>query len=163
MVVQDARRMRGAVFRARSRRKQGAWRSSSARTPIPAAARTSPACPRLGNPVPDAKSMAELLASAGFEVISCDGKTARLLRSQPRWAPQSAGPGSKRAPAGADLALVYFAGHGAATDEGNIVTPTDAKVNCETGAISQGVLVEQLLQGHRTRQAGIPDPRRLPR
>src|SRR5262249_25430216 len=46
---------------------------------------------------------------------------------------------------GADLALVYFGGHGLASEEGNILTPIDAKVNCATGAVTQGVLVEQIM------------------
>jgi len=41
----------------------------------------------------------------------------------------------------ADLALVFSAGHGVATNEGNILAAVDAKVNCDTGArSSRGVL-----------------------
>jgi hypothetical protein len=47
--------------------------------------------------------------------------------------------------AGADLALVYFAGHGFATQDGNILAPIDAKVDCTTGAVPQGVLVERIM------------------
>ncbi len=101
--------------------------------------------PTLANPVPDAKSVVELFAGAGFEVLSCDGKEPGCFDLNREGLLKALDQLKARA-TGADLALVYFAGHGAATDEGNIVTPVDAKVNCETGAITQGVLVEQLLQ-----------------
>ena len=101
--------------------------------------------PTLVNPVPDAKSVVELFAGAGFEVLSCDGKQPGCFDLNREGILKALAQLKARA-AGADLALVYFAGHGVATDEGNIVTPIDAKVNCETGAITQGVLVEQFLQ-----------------
>ena len=44
------------------------------------------------------------------------------------------------------MALIYYSGHGVATEEGNILPPVDASVNCETGVIAQGVPVESLLQ-----------------
>jgi tetratricopeptide (TPR) repeat protein len=101
--------------------------------------------PTLANPVPDAKGVVELFAGAGFEVLSCDGKQPGCFDLNREGLLKALDQLKVRA-AGADLALVYFAGHGAATDEGNIVTPIDAKVNCETGAVTQGVPVEQLLQ-----------------
>ena len=101
--------------------------------------------PTLANPVPDAKGVVELFAGAGLEVISCDGKQPGCFDLNREGLLKALDQLKARA-TGADLALVYFAGHGAGTDEGNIVTPIDAKVNCETGAVTQGVLVEQLLQ-----------------
>jgi tetratricopeptide (TPR) repeat protein len=100
--------------------------------------------PRLDNPVPDARSMAELLTKHGFKVISCDGKTpgcldldrARFLDALKRLEERAAG---------AELALVFYAGHGAATEEGNILAPVDARVDCITGAVTQGVLVERIM------------------
>src|SRR5262249_7358954 len=93
----------------------------------------------LGNAVPDAARMAELLAKHGFEVMSCDGKTPGCLNADRNRFLEALKELEQRA-AGADLALVYFAGHGVATEEGNIVTPVDARVSCATGAITQGVL-----------------------
>src|SRR5262249_12197767 len=100
--------------------------------------------PTLHNPVRDALRMADLLTKHGFDVISCDGKTpgchdvdrTRLLEALNEL---------KQRAAGADLALVFFAGHGVATEEGNILAPIDAKVNCDTGAVTQGVLVEKIM------------------
>ena len=100
--------------------------------------------PPLDNPKPDAQSMAALLSKHGFEVIGCDGTApgcydldrVRFLRALDQL---------ERRAAGADLALVFFAGHGTATPEGNILTPTDAKVDCATGAVTHGVAVERIM------------------
>jgi len=46
---------------------------------------------------------------------------------------------------GADLALVFFAGHGMASEEGNILAPVDAKLNCSTGGVTNGVVVEHIM------------------
>jgi tetratricopeptide (TPR) repeat protein len=100
--------------------------------------------PPLDNPARDARALAALLRRHGFEVISCDGKEpgcfdvsrASFLKALTRL--------EERARA-ADLALVFFAGHGVATEEGNILAPTDAGVNCETGAVTLGVPVERIM------------------
>src|SRR6185436_1869774 len=98
--------------------------------------------PRLDNPARDAGSVAELLARHGFEVLSCDGKRpgcfdldrAALLASLVKLEENAKG---------VDLALVYFAGHGLASDEGNILAPIDARIDCATRAITQGVVIER--------------------
>jgi tetratricopeptide (TPR) repeat protein len=99
----------------------------------------------LENPRIDAQRMAVLLASHGFEVLSCDGKQPgcfNLTRDELRAALGRLEDHAK----GASLALVFFAGHGAATEQGNILAPVDAKVDCATGAVTQGVLVEHIMQ-----------------
>ncbi|MGO9986701.1 MAG: caspase family protein [Rhodomicrobium sp.] len=98
----------------------------------------------LDNPAPDARSMAALLAAHGFEVISCDGKEPGCFDLDRAGLIKALAQLKTRA-AGADLALVYYAGHGAATEEGNMLAPADAKVNCATGAITDGVPVERLM------------------
>ena len=98
----------------------------------------------LDNAVPDAVRMIELLAKHRFEVISCDGKAPGCLNVDRGQFLQALKQLEQRV-AGADLALVYFAGHGLASEEGNILTPVDARVNCATGAITHGVLVEQIM------------------
>jgi len=100
--------------------------------------------PPLNNPVRDARRMAELLAKHGIEVISCDSNTPPCLDLDRSRFLDALSRLEQRA-AGAELALVFFAGHGVATDEGNILTPVDAKVDCATGAVSQGVLVERIM------------------
>ncbi len=99
----------------------------------------------LANPVPDAKAVVELFAGAGFEVISCDGKQPGCFDLGRDGALKALAQLKARA-ASADLVVIYYAGHGVASPQGNIVTPIDAKVNCQTGAITGGVQVEQLLQ-----------------
>jgi uncharacterized caspase-like protein len=79
--------------------------------------------PTLNNPVRDAISMAKLLAKHGFEVISCDGKSAGCLDLDRGRLLEALSKLEQRA-TGADLALVFFAGHGVATDEGNILAST---------------------------------------
>ena len=99
----------------------------------------------LANPGNDARRIAALLGEHGFDVLSCDGKQPGcfdLTRAGMLAALGKLEGGAK----GADMALVYFAGHGLATDEGNILTPVDAKVDCATGTIAQGVLVERILK-----------------
>jgi len=100
--------------------------------------------PQLDNPVPDARSMAAILTKHGFEVISCDGKTPGCFDLDRSHFLDALKRLEERA-AGAELALVFFAGHGLASDEGNVLTPVDARVNCATGAVTQGVLVEQIM------------------
>ena len=100
--------------------------------------------PTLDNPVHDARRMAELLAKHGFEVIACAGKTPGCLDLNRSQLLEALTTLEQRA-AGADLALVFFAGHGMATEEGNILAPIDAKVDCATGAVTQGVPVERIV------------------
>jgi uncharacterized caspase-like protein len=100
--------------------------------------------PPLENPKLDAARMAALLARYGFEVIACDGKTPGCFDLDRKALLDALNRLEQRA-SGADLALVFFAGHGMAADEGNILTPLDAKVDCATGAVSQGVLVERIM------------------
>jgi uncharacterized caspase-like protein len=110
----------------------------------PGGAAATVGLPPLSNSARDASRMAKLLAKSGFDVISCDGKTPGCLDLDRSRLLEALKTLEQRA-AGADLALVYFAGHGLATEEGNILTPTDAKVNCATGAITQGVPVERFM------------------
>src|SRR5262245_52974495 len=103
--------------------------------------------PSLDNPGPDARRMGELLAKHGFETIACEGPQnpvpachdldrTRFLKALNELQARAEG---------ADLALVYFARHGAATEEGNMLTPTDAGIDCATGAIANGVPVERIM------------------
>jgi tetratricopeptide (TPR) repeat protein len=98
----------------------------------------------LANPVLDARRMAALLSKHGFEVISCDGKVPGCF-DLGRTGLLQALDKLKASAAGADLAVVFFAGHGLASDEGNILTPVDADVNCDTGAVTDGVTMERIM------------------
>ncbi|MFM9942995.1 MAG: caspase family protein [Hyphomicrobiaceae bacterium] len=98
----------------------------------------------LDNSARDACKVADLLAKHGFEVIACDGATPGCFNADSTRLKAGLAKLEQRA-AGADMALVYFAGHGLASDEGNILTPTDAKMNCSTGAITNGIPVERFM------------------
>jgi tetratricopeptide (TPR) repeat protein len=102
----------------------------------------------LDNPRLDARRMAELLAQHGFDVIACDGKTPGCFDLDRKRFLDALTQLEQRA-AGADLALVFFAGHGLASEEGNILTPVDARVNCATGAVTNGVLIERIMASTR--------------
>jgi hypothetical protein len=99
----------------------------------------------LVNPPNDAGKIAQLLDRHGFEVLSCDGKRpgcfdldrAGLLAALDRLEVSAKG---------AEMALVFFAGHGLSTEEGNVLAPIDAKVDCATGAVRQGVTVERFMR-----------------
>jgi uncharacterized caspase-like protein len=117
--------------------------------------------PVLYNSRNDAKAMAALLARHGIEVIKCGGggPTPPEAAKQKASDPNSPGCfdldeagltqalGTLEAKAkGADLALVFYAGHGMDTHQGNVLAPVDAKVDCATGDVTRGVLVERLLK-----------------
>jgi tetratricopeptide (TPR) repeat protein len=99
----------------------------------------------LDNPTYDAARMATLLAKHGFEVIACDGRRPGCF-DLGRDALMNALARLEREAAGADMALVFFAGHGVASAEGNILAPTDAGLDCTTGAVRNGVPVERMMQ-----------------
>jgi tetratricopeptide (TPR) repeat protein len=104
--------------------------------------------PRLDNPALDARRMAELLAKHGFEVVRCDGKAPGCFNLDRSRFLDVLKTFEQRA-TGADMALVFYAGHGMGTDEGNILAPIDAKVSCATGAISHGIPVERIMAATR--------------
>jgi tetratricopeptide (TPR) repeat protein len=93
----------------------------------------------------DAHRIAGLLGQHGFEIISCDGKKAGCFDLDAK-SMMNALDRLESMASGADLALVFFAGHGLASDEGNILAPINAKVNCSTGSIVNGIPVEFLLK-----------------
>src|SRR5258708_39660463 len=77
----------------------------------------------LPNPAVDAKSMAKLLRSVGFDVVeganlTRDKMTEKLLEF-----------GQKAE--GADIALFYYAGHGIAVNGTNYLLPVDADLKSE--------------------------------
>lgn len=100
--------------------------------------------PPLSNSRLDARALAELLARNGFDVISCDGKAPGCFDLDRQHLLGAIDDFEKKA-ADAELALVYYAGHGLASEEGNILAPTDARISCDTGAITDGVPVERFL------------------
>lgn len=90
------------------------------------------------NPVNDARAMAERLRRLGFEVLlRTDINSTQLQKASAEFSTQARG---------ADIALVFYAGHGAQAGEANYVLPIGANMNALSSAAiqSQGVAVASL-------------------
>lgn len=90
------------------------------------------------NPVNDARAMAERLRRLGFEVLlRTDISSAQLQQASAEFSTRARG---------ADIALVFYAGHGAQAGEANYVLPIGANMNAlSSSAIqAQGVSVASL-------------------
>ena len=99
----------------------------------------------LNNPRQDATRMARLLEQHGFEVIACDGTILGCFDLDHQRLLDALTTLEQRA-AGADLALLFFTGHGLASQEGNVLAAVDAKFDCSTGAVSNGVVLEHIMR-----------------
>lgn len=102
----------------------------------------------LHNPAADARLVSALLARHGFELIACEGRS-RGCDDLDKAALLAALAAFEQRADGADTALVYFAGHGMATPQGNMLAPLDARFDCATGEVAQGVPVETLMAATR--------------
>ena len=90
----------------------------------------------LANPVPDAKAIAAELKSHGFEVSDYYNlDRADLLDALEKF---------KRDAEGAEVALVYYAGHGMEVEGKNVLAPTDMEVECKDKTALRSVALEQL-------------------
>jgi uncharacterized caspase-like protein len=90
----------------------------------------------LDNPVPDAKAVAATLKAHGFDFSEHYNLTrADLLDALERF---------KREAEGADVALVYYAGHGMEVDGKNEVAPTDMEIECENKTTIRSVALDEL-------------------
>ena len=99
----------------------------------------------LKNPGIDAQSFARILAERGFDVISCDGKRPGcfdLTRDGLTAAIKQLAAKSQ----GANLAFVFYAGHGMEAAEGNVLAPVDAGIDCARHQVERGVLVDEVLE-----------------
>jgi formylglycine-generating enzyme required for sulfatase activity len=90
----------------------------------------------LNNPVPDAKAVAASLKAHGFEVSEhYNLQRADLLDVLEKF---------KREAAGAQVALVYYAGHGMEIEGKNVLAPTDMEVDCKDKTALRSVDLDQL-------------------
>lgn len=99
----------------------------------------------LPNPANDAKAVAQLLNTAGFEVVMAfdlDRDTLRQVVSEFGARITEAGPDS--------AALVYYAGHGLQVDGENFLVPVDAKVEKEADVVDQTVRLADVMQALET-------------
>ena len=90
----------------------------------------------LANPVPDAKAIAAELRAHGFEVSEHYNLTrADMLDVLEAF---------KREAEGAQVALVYYAGHGMDIDGRNVLAPVDMEIECEKKTALRSVELDQL-------------------
>ena len=99
----------------------------------------------LDNPGADAESIAKILAGRGFDTISCDGKRPGCF-DLTRDGLSAAIEQLKAKSQDAALAFVFYAGHGMAAPEGNVLAPVDADIDCERQQLARGVLVDEVME-----------------
>ena len=89
---------------------------------------------RLPNPANDAKAVAELLNTAGFEVISAtDLSHNQMIEVMQDFSAKIAGRGTNT------VAMVYYAGHGVQLAGENYLVPVDARISSEPDLIGGSV------------------------
>lgn len=101
---------------------------------------------RLYNPRRDAERLAGLLAANGFDVISCDGQRPGcfdVTREGLEIALETLRDKAK----GAELALVFYAGHGMEGAKGNVLAPVDMELDCARQSMRRAVLLQDLFEG----------------
>ena len=94
--------------------------------------------PSLANPVNDGAVMAKTLKDAGFEIVESRHdlsalETRRVLRD------------FADATRDADIAVVYYAGHGIEVEGSNYLIPVDAKLERDTDVYDQGLSLDRVL------------------
>ena len=103
---------------------------------------------KLDNTIHDAVGISETLGNIGFEVFTVLDKTGQQLRDAiDDFAFRSET---------ADLALIYFAGHGVEVQGENFLIPIDADVRSNKDIQRQGVSLEELLAAvNRARKCAL--------
>jgi formylglycine-generating enzyme required for sulfatase activity len=92
----------------------------------------------LANPVPDARAIARALKENGFEVVEhYDLARADFLDALEDFRTKAAG---------ADLALVFYAGHGMELAGKNVLAPVDIDVDCDSREARRSVPIERLFE-----------------
>jgi hypothetical protein len=94
--------------------------------------------PRLPNPVNDGSTMAATLKDAGFDVVDSrhDLAAADTRRALRDFADRARD---------ADIAVVYYAGHGIEVDGGNYLIPVDAKLERDTDVYDEALSLDRVL------------------
>jgi uncharacterized caspase-like protein len=94
--------------------------------------------PRLANPVNDAAAMADMLKHAGFDVVQLklDLKFIEMRRALRQFSEEAGD---------ADIAIIYFAGHGIEIKGTNYLIPVDAVLEREIDADDEAISLDRLL------------------
>jgi uncharacterized caspase-like protein len=95
--------------------------------------------PVLTNPARDANAIAELLKSAQFDTVelSSDLSLTQMRRALRDFSSKAAG---------ADIAIVYYAGHGIEVDGRNYLIPVDAKLEQDIDVEDEAVSLDRVYQ-----------------
>ena len=94
--------------------------------------------PRLANPANDAAAVADLFKKAAFDVVVSrrDLKSLEMRRALREFSDQARG---------ADIAVIFFAGHGLEVDGTNYVVPIDAVLERDADADDEAVSLNRIL------------------
>ena len=92
----------------------------------------------LPNPANDAAAVAQTLKGAGFDLVESklDLRAADMRRALRDFADQARD---------ADIAIIYYAGHGIEMDGTNYLLPTDAKLERDTDIYDEGFSLDRIL------------------
>ena len=93
----------------------------------------------LTNPANDAAAIAAMFRQAQFDVVALHGNlgNVEMRRSLREFSDQARG---------ADIAVVYFAGHGIEIDGVNYLIPVDATIERDTDAYDEAIALDRILQ-----------------
>lgn len=94
--------------------------------------------PRLANAANDAALLAETFKKAGFGVVEARND---LTAQEMRRALRDFGAKAR----GADIAVIYYAGHGIEIDGSNYLVPLDAQLENDTDALDEGIALDRVL------------------
>jgi hypothetical protein len=94
--------------------------------------------PRLPNPVNDSTTIASTLKDAGFDVVD---SRRDLIAADTRRALRDFADRARDA----DIAVVYYAGHGIEVDGGNYLIPVDAKLERDTDVYDEALSLDRVL------------------
>lgn len=94
--------------------------------------------PRLTNPTSDAEALAALFEAAQFESVDSksDLSATELRRTLREFASKARD---------ADIAVVYYAGHGIELDGNNFLVPVDAALETDSDVLDEAVSIERVL------------------
>jgi uncharacterized caspase-like protein len=94
--------------------------------------------PRLTNPVNDASLVADTFKNAGFDAVTTRFD---LTVSEMRKALREFGASTREA----DIAVIYYAGHGIELDGNNYLIPTDAALETDADALDETLPLDRVL------------------
>ncbi|HEY1154277.1 MAG TPA: caspase family protein [Pseudolabrys sp.] len=94
---------------------------------------------RLSNPVNDAAAVADMFKKATFDVVGLrdDLTNAEMRRALREFSDKSRD---------ADIAVIYYAGHGIEVDGTNYLIPVDATIERDTDAYDEAIALERIMQ-----------------